>query len=162
MAPVLFRKVRFLDHPVDCNKRWRGRPLLGSHKTFRGVFFGILFSIIIVYFQKMLFVGSGYFRGISLIDYSQHNFVLLGFLAGFGVLFGDLVESFLKRRSGIRPGKPWIPWDQLDSVVGGLVFVSFVYIPPLSVLFFLVVSVPLLHILINHLGYYLGLRNSRW
>jgi CDP-2,3-bis-(O-geranylgeranyl)-sn-glycerol synthase len=36
---------------------------------------------------------------------------------------GDAVKSFLKRRAGIRPGRPWIPFDQIDFVVGELVLV---------------------------------------
>lgn len=162
MAPVFFQKVPFLDYPVDFGKRWRGRPLFGSHKTFRGFFFGILGAIILVYIQRQLFISSAYFRDISFIDYSAHNFILLGFLIGLGVLLGDLVESFFKRRSSIKPGKPWIPWDQLDWVLGMLILLAFVYVPPLSVLAFIIIAFPLLHILFKHIGYYLGINTEKW
>jgi CDP-2,3-bis-(O-geranylgeranyl)-sn-glycerol synthase len=162
MAPVLFKKVRFLAYQVDFGKKWRGKPIFGSHKTFRGFFFGILSAIIIVYIQKLLFLNIEYFRSISFIPYSEYNTFLLGFLVGFGVLFGDLIESFFKRRANIKPGKPWIPWDQLDCVIGGLLFLFIVYIPPWQVILFLVLAIPVIHILVNHIGYYLGINKSKW
>ncbi|MFC1741857.1 CDP-archaeol synthase [Nanoarchaeota archaeon] len=162
MAPVLFKKVNFLNYPVDLGKKWKGKPLFGSHKTFRGFFFAILLSIIIVYLQKLLFTNHTFFRSISFIDYTAYNTILLGFLVGFGVTFGDLIESFFKRRARIKPGRPWIPWDQLDCVIGGLLFIAIIYIPPVEVIVFLVIVVPLLHIAINHIGYYMGINSSKW
>jgi CDP-2,3-bis-(O-geranylgeranyl)-sn-glycerol synthase len=161
MAPVIFGCIDFLAYPVDFGRKWRGKPILGSHKTFRGFFFGILCAIIAVFIQKLLFVIPS-FRAISLIDYSRINFVLLGFLVGFGVLFGDLVKSFFKRRLNIRPGKRWFPWDQIDSLIGGMVFLSIIYIPPWQVLLFIVISVPILHVLVNHIAFYLGLKDTKW
>jgi len=43
----------------------------------------------------------------------------------FGALLGDIVESFFKRRKGIERGKDWIPFDQLDFIIGVL-FLSFI------------------------------------
>jgi CDP-2,3-bis-(O-geranylgeranyl)-sn-glycerol synthase len=36
---------------------------------------------------------------------------------------GDALKSLVKRRVGIAPGAPWIPWDQLDFALGALVLV---------------------------------------
>ncbi|MBN1544573.1 CDP-2,3-bis-(O-geranylgeranyl)-sn-glycerol synthase [Candidatus Woesearchaeota archaeon] len=162
LVPPLFRKVNFLGYPVDLGARWKGKPLFGSHKTYRGLFFGITAAIIIAYVQSVLFSSSGWLRQASLIDYSAHNFVILGMLLGFGALFGDLVKSFFKRRVGVKPGKPWIPFDQLDFVVGALLFLALVYIPSWKVMLFLLVVVPILHILTNHIGFYLGINKSKW
>ena len=90
------------------------------------------------------------------------NIYLFGFLAGFGVLFGDLVESFFKRRLDIAPGKSFFPWDQIDSVLGGLLFISIVYLPPWHVVVTLIVLTLVLHISIRHIGYYLGIEKSKW
>lgn len=161
MAPVFFRRVPFLDFPVDFGVRWRGRELFGSHKTFRGFFFGILLAVVIVGIQEWL-ASFAYFRGIGLVAYSEHSFVLLGFLLGFGALFGDLVKSFVKRRAGIASGRSWFPWDQLDFVVGALVFLSFVHMPSWRVFLFLLVAGPLLHVAVKHVGYYLGISRTKW
>ena len=161
MAPVFFRKVPFLDCPVDFGANWKGKPIFGNHKTFRGFFFGILLSILVVYIQSRLSAFQ-YFRNISLVAYSEYNFVLLGFLLGFGALFGDLIESFVKRRRGINAGKRWVPWDQLDFIVGSIIFVSFVYLPPWQVITFLLIATPLLHIALKHIGYYLHISRAKW
>jgi len=53
-------------------------------------------------------------------------------------------------------------WDQLDFVVGGVLFSLFLYVPPAEVVFILVVISPLLHLGVNYLGYLLGIRKSRY
>lgn len=136
--------------------------MFGSHKTFRGFFFGSIVGIIICYFQKISFMYSGFFRSISLVDYSAYNVILLGFLLGFGALLGDLIESMIKRQFGVHSGEAWIPWDQLDFVFGSLLLVSFVFVPPYSNILFLLISVPILHILTNHIGYYIGVNKTKW
>ena len=40
----------------------------------------------------------------------------------FGALFGDIIESFFKRRMGRNRGEDWIPFDQLDFILGVLFF----------------------------------------
>jgi len=40
----------------------------------------------------------------------------------FGALIGDIVESFFKRRIGKVRGQDWIPFDQLDFILGALFF----------------------------------------
>ena len=161
MAPVLFKRIKFLNYPVDFNYKWRGKPLFGSHKTLRGFFFGTIVAIITAYLQKWLFVNN-HLKTISILDYSAGNILLIGFLLGFGALLGDLIESFFKRRSKIKPGKPWIPWDQLDFVIGALVLLSLVYIPEASVIVFLLVAVPILHLLVNYIGYCLKIKKNKW
>ncbi len=160
MAPVLCKKIPFLNYPVDLNKRWGGKPVFGPHKTYRGFFFGILFAMVIVLFQRFLFQYS-MFRNISLINYATARPFLLGFLMGFGVLFGDLVKSFFKRRLGIKPGASWFPFDQLDALAGGLVFTSLMYVPPLNMIFFLFIAVPLLSLATNYLAFYLRLKETK-
>ncbi len=162
MAPVFARKYKFLDIPVDLGHKWKGKRIFGQNKTYRGFLFGILYAIIIVYVQNILFMDFASFRHISLIDYSSVNVILLGFLFGFGTLFGDLIESFFKRRRGIRSGQPWIPWDQLDMVIGALIFLSIVYVPPISVVVFLIIAVPILHVATKRTGYYLGINKEKW
>lgn len=162
MVPPLVRKVPFLAYPVDFGLKWKGKPLLGSHKTFRGLFFGVLVAVIVCYLQKVLFTYCAWCRQASLLDYSGLNFLLFGFLMGFGALFGDMVESLLKRRRGIGSGRPWIPWDQVDFVIGSLLFLAIVFVPSWQTIVFLLIVVPLLHIATNHIGFYLGINKSKW
>lgn len=159
MAPVFVRKIRFLDYPIDFNKKWKGKPILGSHKTWRGLFFGVLAGIITAYIQNLL-LKYPLFAELSFAEYS--DWLLIGFLLSFGALAGDSVKSFFKRRVNIKPGKPFIPWDQIDYSIGSIIFVYI--IQPLT--FMQIAAIVLIsffgHILINHAGYYLKIREVRW
>lgn len=114
MAPVLFKRVSFLGFPISTK-------YLGAHKTYRGFFFGIICAILTVYVQKFINLPG------TLIDYQAVNIYLFGALIGFGALFGDSVESYFKRKGGIKPGGDWPVFDQIDWILGGLLF-SFFYI----------------------------------
>ena len=50
----------------------------------------------------------------------------------FGALIGDIIESFFKRRIGKGRGEDWIPFDQIDFILGalffGFVMASFLYV----------------------------------
>jgi len=35
---------------------------------------------------------------------------------------GDIIESFFKRRIGKKRGESWVPFDQLDFILGVLLF----------------------------------------
>lgn len=157
MAPVLFRKLNFLNYPVDFNVKFRGNPLLGKNKTYRGIFFGVLFALIIAYLQYYFY---GYFNSISLYNYN--NWLLIGFLLGFGALFGDLVKSFFKRRCSINPGCRFIPMDQLDYSIGALLLFSFYDILSLDKILIIIIMSFFLVIVINHIVFYLKIRNEKW
>jgi len=47
--------------------------------------------------------------------------IIIIFSLCFGALLGDMMESFFKRRIGRDRGQDWIPFDQLDFIVGALV-----------------------------------------
>jgi len=155
MAPVIvrnwFKKIAF---PIDF-----GRNIFGNNKTFRGLIFGVLSAIIIAYLQFLLY-NLAFFRNLSFINYS--NWLLIGFLMGFGAIFGDMFESFIKRRLGIKPGQRFIPWDQLDFVFGALVFVEIVLDLSWKKIFFIAIISILGHILVNHAAFYLGIRKEKW
>jgi CDP-2,3-bis-(O-geranylgeranyl)-sn-glycerol synthase len=146
-------KIKILDKPIS-------EKLFGSHKTYSGFFSGTLFALFISIFQRLAF-NLKFFQKISHLDYSK-NFLLIGFLLGFGALFGDLIKSFFKRRVGILPGERWIPFDQIDYTCGALIFISFVWSPPINFILISLILNFFLHIFINHLGFYLDIRKSKW
>ena len=163
MMPVFVRKINFLNCPVDFNKKWfDGKPIFGSHKTYRGFFFGIFAAIFAVYIQNLLYKSSLFFQEISFFNYNEQSFIIIGFLIGFGVLFGDLAKSFFKRRRNIKPGESWFPWDQIDLVIGGLIFVSLIKVPSWQMIIFLLIITPLFHIFFNHIGFWIGIRETKW
>lgn len=163
MTPVLVKnRFHSLATPVDGGKRWRGKPILGSHKTWRGFIFGTLAGVLVGAVQGWLYVEYSFFQEIAIIDFSQSPGWLFGLLLGFGALFGDSVKSFFKRRVGVQPGKMFFPWDQVDAYFGGLIFTFPFYDLPWSMAAFGLVAIPLLHLGINLAGFYLGLKDNKF
>ncbi len=159
-APVLLKKFNPLKLPVDFNKTLKNKPIFGSHKTWGGLILASLVGLLTFYFQKLLY-NYPFFQKYSLINYTEYS-ILLGFLLGFGAIFGDLIKSFFKRRYHIKAGQSWIPFDQLDFVLGAFLFSFFVCIPPTSAILIIIIITPLIHILANHLSFYLKLKKTKW
>ncbi|HPU94727.1 MAG TPA: CDP-archaeol synthase, partial [Candidatus Gracilibacteria bacterium] len=75
---------------------------------------------------------------------------------------GDSVKSFVKRRVGIAPGKPFHVFDQVDYVIGSLVFALIAVALPLDVLLAAMIISPVLPIVANLIAYYLGWKKVWW
>ena len=159
MAPVIVKKINFLKYPVDFGKKLNNKPIFGKNKTFRGFFFGILFSIVISYLQHIGY-SKEFFKTLSFFDYS--GWLLFGFLMGFGALSGDLMKSFFKRRFGILPGKKFIPFDQTDFVIGAMIFIIPVFGFDWKIFLVSLFLSLILHIITNHLAFCLKIRSEKW
>lgn len=163
MMPVFIRRrFKFLDIPVDFGKKFKDKLIFGSHKTWRGLIFGCLGSIFLISIQALLYFNFEIFRKISLVKFENINFILLGFLLGFGALFGDLVKSFFKRQMNVAPGAKFFPWDQVDFVLGALLFSSIIFRPKWYIYVFLILVIPFFHIFFNHIGYWIGIQKTKW
>jgi len=158
MAPVIFRKLKFLDIPIDFNKKLNNKPLLGKNKTYRGLVFGISLSIITAFVQYIL-MRNEFFRDISIIP---SDWILFGFCMGFGALLGDSIKSFFKRRASISSGKPWPFFDQIDYVLGSFLITEIFFDIPWDILIMSAVLSVFLTILINHIAYILKIRDEPW
>jgi CDP-2,3-bis-(O-geranylgeranyl)-sn-glycerol synthase len=147
MAPPFVKYWSGWNRPIS--RRW-----LGDHKTVVGFLLGVAVATVITFIQSLI----AWREGLTSYD----RWLTLGLACGFGALGGDALKSLIKRRCGIPPGQPWIPADQLDFVIGGLVALSlFVTLQPLDVALILVVSF-LGDIGVNHLSFRLGIRNTKW
>jgi CDP-2,3-bis-(O-geranylgeranyl)-sn-glycerol synthase len=158
IAPVLVLWIPW-DKPI-----WaRG---LGQNKTWRGLFAGILASVLVVMLQTHL--APNLPKELLIFPYQESNAILLGAVIGGGALIGDAVKSYFKRRLQICPGAKWWPYDQLDFIVGSTVLVIFVF--PQQILEptgFLVLGIALcltmfLHPAINYVGFKLHLKKVPW
>jgi len=95
-----------------------------------------------------------------------------GAVMGLMALVGDFVKSYFKRLRKIERGGSWFPFDQLDFVVFGLLgmelaqgllphgWVQAVLFPWAWLI--LLLATPLLHLLVNRIGYWLGLKEVPW
>lgn len=59
MAPVLVKGIPFLATPIDGGRVWHGQPILGSHKTWRGLAAGVLLAVAVVYAQRFVITYYG-------------------------------------------------------------------------------------------------------
>ena len=149
MVPVLVRKLPW-DIPVDFGLKWRGKSILGSHKTWKGLICGVFAALF----------GGILMRSI----YWPFNFSVIhwSLLTGFGALVGDMVKSFFKRRFRIPPGRPWIPFDEIDFSIGALLFGSLIFFPGWAWSLFIIAFSFVGHIIINHAAFYLRIRKEKW
>src|SRR2546422_738814 len=147
MAPPFVRYWKGWNRPIS--RRW-----LGEHKTVLGFVVGVLAAMLVTFAQWRL-AWSG-----SIVAYEE--WPLLGLLFGVGAMAGDSAKSFFKRRLGVEPGRPWIPFDQLDFVVGALVLVR----TRVALTWADVATILLLsfcgHIVVSHVGRWLGVKDTRW
>lgn len=164
LTPPLVKKAKifeFLAKPVDFNKKFLGKPIFGSHKTWRGVIFAFLSGFFTAIFQRFLF-HFPFFQKISLFDYTKINIFFFAFLISFGAIFGDLLFAFIKRRLGLLPGAPFLPFDQTNYVIGVALFLEPILKLGLFVWFFLFFATFFLHIIVNRIGYHLKVHSAKW
>jgi CDP-2,3-bis-(O-geranylgeranyl)-sn-glycerol synthase len=115
--------------PIDFGKNWKdGKRILGDGKTWRGLISGAFigmtggFGLSVV----AIYANNSDFDFLGLNDFGRFP-LMIPIIAGicFGALLGDISASFVKRRVGKSRGEDWIPFDQLDFILGAL-FLSFI------------------------------------
>lgn len=164
VSPIFASKIpglKNLNYPMDFKAKYKGKRIFGKHKTWRGIISGIILGIIFIYIQKYIYIHYASIRSISApLNYDQSNIWFLGLLLSSGALITDALESFIKRQKGIDSGETWFPFDQLDYVIGGVVF-SLVYIR-LSVVQYLWIIVIwfIMHLLFSYVGYLLKMKEK--
>ena len=83
-------------------------------KTMEGVFGGVLFATV-----------AGFFVGLSIVD--GEKALIISLLTGVSAVFGDLFESYLKRRAGVKDSGDILPGhggilDRIDGYLfGGII-----------------------------------------
>ncbi|MFC1600118.1 CDP-2,3-bis-(O-geranylgeranyl)-sn-glycerol synthase [Patescibacteria group bacterium] len=127
------------------------KTLFGKSKTYRGFVVGMIGALLVGLIQYY----SGWY---SQLEYS----LLLAFLLGFGALLGDLIKSFIKRRIGIKSGDPWIIFDQIDYVIGGVLLAYIINPVSLEIIITLLVISPLLSLGSNMISYSLKIKKVWW
>jgi CDP-2,3-bis-(O-geranylgeranyl)-sn-glycerol synthase len=164
MTPPIAKRLgifNFLAKPIDFDKKFLGEPILGSHKTWRGAILAFFVGFFTSIFQKFLF-NFDFFKKISILNYSQINIFLFGFLISFGAVFGDLLFAFIKRRLKLEPGARFLFFDQTNYVIGAFLFLNHFFKIEISVWLTILISTFFLHIIVNRLGYYLKIHQAKW
>ena len=127
-APVIKKNLLpALACPLDGGRTFRGLPIFGTNKTWRGLILMSTVSSVVTFSQNVLY-RIPTMRNLSLVDYRSPTWLYLGLALGLGYSLAELPNSFLKRRLRIPPGgvstsKAIAQYvgDQADSALGGTV-----------------------------------------
>jgi len=164
VVPIVSKKLPLLSRwntPVDFGLTFRGKPLLGTHKTWRGIITGVVAALIAFWLLKLF---AGHWSWVHHIatdggDYTQLS-LWFGVVTGFGALLGDMVKSFWKRQLGIASGHSWVPFDQVDYIIGGvLLSLPFAVLSWSQYVWIFLIWFGM-HLLFSYLGYKWGLKDT--
>jgi len=160
--------------PVDGGRTLSdGHRMLGDGKTWRAVIVAPLLATAIGAGQHALAPTVG--MGVTDFAGSPYDLVHVYALA-LGALVGDMAMSFIKRRTGRDRGARWLGPDQYDFIVGsvGLAALASLATAPLAGSFWLgealtlgpalviLIMTPGLHLLVNAIGYLIGVKEVPW
>ena len=162
-SPIIAAKIPALkkyDAPMDGGRTYRGNRIFGSHKTWRGMITGIIVATIVLWIQQILAGQVGWIDELTGGVYAAFPVLLMGPAFAIGALGGDAIESFFKRGRGIKSGRAWVPFDQLDYIIGSvLLSLFFIILTPIQyVLIFVIWFVA--HFAASYVGYLLGLKKD--
>ncbi|WP_435334035.1 CDP-2,3-bis-(O-geranylgeranyl)-sn-glycerol synthase [Haloarchaeobius sp. TZWWS8] len=150
--------------PIDAGRTWKGRRLLGDGKTWRGTVFGTLTGVALALLLSAINEPVGTAVGVDL----PHFPLVVAFTLAFGAMLGDILASFLKRRTGRERGASFPGLDQLDFVVVALGLTAlaapgwFWSVFTWPVLAVVLVMTPVLHLSTNGIAYALHLKEEPW
>ncbi len=160
-VPVVVKNIPFIskfNKPINERIFWK-------NKTYRWfifwVFIAIIFSLLEYKFLSktwIKFITVEYYRTVT----SYSLAVLVWFLQWFWALFWDIVESFFKRKIWKKPWEAWFFWDWVDYILASILLFSFIYIPSIWWIIFLIILSPIISLFSNTISYLLWLKNVRY
>lgn len=154
--------------PLDLGRNFSDdRRIIGNGVTWRGTIIGTIIGMVIGIIQGSVAGHYGnifnFIPGAMIIQGPIPTNILqgaiIGLFLGGGALIGDACGSFIKRRIGIERGRPAPLLDQLDFVVGALLFASIIVIIPLYMIILIIIISIILHLLANIIAYLIGMKD---
>ena len=169
-----YELMTWLKKPMDMGVTFRGKPLFGPNKTWRGFITCSIGTIVFSYFITLLYLNREVFKSISIVDFNQVDPLHIGMALGIGMTLGELPNSFFKRQMGISSGERgsgfagilFRIFDQIDLLLG--IWFLLLFVPGFSVaknidvLIFSILFALVVHFIIAQIGYYLGMRKDRF
>ncbi len=148
--------------PIDSGRvLGDGKRIFGDGKTYRGFLGGVISGVLVGLAEIWAATAFGL---VTL----PHQTVISVTLLATGALLGDLAKSFLKRRLGKERGESWFLADQYDLVIGSFLLILLIYPEwffeniTLPIAVWIIVMTPLLHRVVNIIGYYIGVKDVPW
>jgi CDP-2,3-bis-(O-geranylgeranyl)-sn-glycerol synthase len=163
MAPILGAAIPYIkrwNSPIDGGKQFRGKDILGPHKTWRGFASGFIAASLVVVVQQAIVATIHWESLASEMAYLDLPLIVLAGLFTLGALGGDAAESFLKRQSGISSGNSWFPFDQIDYIIGTVIIMLPVIVLSLSQYVWIFVIWSAIHIAASYVGWLTGFKSK--
>lgn len=167
---IKYNWLPWLYRPIDSGRRFHGKPVFGSNKTWRGILAFGIGSDMAFLVQAGLLHRYPAIRHIEMINYEMDYAWIFGFVFGTVALFGELPNSFIKRHLGIQPGMApprgfarsfFFVLDQIDILLGVWIVLAFAMPVTLPEVLCSVIVVFLTHLVVTLVGYRLGMRHTR-
>jgi CDP-2,3-bis-(O-geranylgeranyl)-sn-glycerol synthase len=158
--------LAILKRPIDGGKLWRGRPIFGASKTWRGPITVALGAAAVLELQARVLHHIPWLGSIELFDYGSVHAVLLGAAVGGLAELAELPNSLVKRRLGVPPGGTarglmsaiFYVWDQVDLLLGFWLAYATVLEPTLVRVGVTLAVALALHPLLTLAGFWVGVR----
>lgn len=156
--PVIIKNI-----PIISNfKKPINEKIFWKNKTYRGIIFWILFAIIISVFEYKIisniwieYIINEYYS----IVLNIYMAIFIWLIQWFWALLWDLIESFFKRKIWKKPWEAWIFWDWVDYILVSIILFSFIYIPSVIWIIFLILFAPLISLISNIVAYFIWWKN---
>lgn len=163
VTPIFAAHLPFLkkyNQPIDFGLSIGGKRIFGDHKTIRGFVSGVLVGTLTAVAQEVIVSHFPLLQNTLPANYLAVNMFVLGLLLSAGALLGDMIKSFFKRRVNVTAGKAWIPFDQIDYIVGGILLSWFVVKLAVGIYAEVLLLWFGIHIVSTYIGYFLRLKES--
>ena len=169
-----YQLMLWFKKPMDMGLTFRGKPIFGPNKTWRGIIISTIGTVIFSYFISFLYLNCELFKSMSIVDFYQVDPLHIGLALGIGMILGELPNSFFKRQIGISSGKQgsgfsgiiFRIFDQIDLLLGIWLLLlcvpGFSVLENMDVLLFSILFALVLHYIITQIGYYTGMRKDRF
>jgi CDP-2,3-bis-(O-geranylgeranyl)-sn-glycerol synthase len=148
--------------PLDFKKNFfDGKRILGDGKTIEGTLLGLIIGFLIGALETFTYPFLNAYA-ISFDTYLPFMSLFVGLMISIGTLVGDMASSFFKRRLNLPRGTKVILLDQLNFIIGTVVFTFwFTEITPYMILIMILMT-PVIHRIANIVAYKLRLKKEPW
>ena len=148
-------------HPVDFGKKIGGKRILGTGKTWEGFIFGLVAGTLVGVAETLAKPALDAFALQWNMQFIPMT-IFIGFMIALGALVGDMFGSFVKRRFGMKRGADAPLLDQLDFILGAIVFSYFFTSISIWMILIMVVLTPIFHRISCIIGYKIKMKNEPW
>ncbi len=147
--------------PIDFGQKLYRHRILGPGKTIRGFVYGVAAGTIIGSIEWLLLPFLNDYASSFGFVFPKMN-LFIAFLISFGSLAGDATGSFIKRRMNLERGKEVLGLDQLNFIIGAIVFSFFFTQISWEMIAVMILITPIVHRTACIIGYWIKVKREPW